>query len=328
MLAYIIRRILYAFPILLGVNLLLFLLFFFVSAPADMARQILGDKRENPELLQNWIRERGYDLPKFYNRGEPFPSSITQTIFWQKSMRLFLFDFGISDDQDRARIGDEIRQRIPYSLYVTVPVFVTGLFLNIFFAMIVAFYRGTYVDLWALIVCVIMMSISQLFYIIGGQYIIATRLRLAPVSGFDPSFFYSIKFLVLPWLVAIIGGIGGGVRYDRTIFLEEINKDYIRTARAKGLSETRVLFKHALKNAMLPILTSVVVTIPFLIMGSLLLESFFGIPGLGSYTIDAITKQDFAAIRAIVFLGAVLYVAALVCVDISYTLVDPRVRLE
>ena len=328
MLSYITRRILYAFPILLGVNLLLFALFFFVTTPEDMARQILGDKRDNPELIRNWIQERGYDLPRFFNRAESFPSSVTQTVFWQKSIRLFVFDFGISDDQDRARIGDEIRERIPYSLYITVPVFVTGLFLNIFIAMIVAFYRGTYVDLWVLVVCVVMMSISQLFYIIGGQYIVATRLRLAPVSGFDPSFFHSIKFLVLPWIVAIVGGIGGGVRYNRTIFLEEINRDYVRTARAKGQSEGKVLFKHALKNAMLPILTSVVVMVPFLIMGSLLLESFFGIPGLGSYTIEAITKQDFSAIRAMVFLGAVLYVGALVCVDLSYTLVDPRIRLE
>jgi peptide/nickel transport system permease protein len=328
MISYLIRRILYAFPVLLGVNLLLFGLFFFVATPEDMARQILGDKREDPALLQNWIREHGYDLPRFFNPAESFPASVTQTIFWQKSMRLFTFDFGVSDDEERTRIGDEIRRRIPYSLYVTVPVFLMGLVLNIFLAMIVAFYRGTYLDLWALVLCVVMMSISQLFYIIGGQYVVATRLRLAPISGFDPAFFHSIKFLVLPWIVAVFGGVGGGVRYYRTLFLEEINKDYVRTARAKGLGEGKVLFKHALKNALLPILTSVVVTVPFLIMGSLLLESFFGIPGLGSYTIDAITKQDFAAIRAMVFLGAVLYVGALIGVDISYTLVDPRIRLK
>ena len=328
MLTYIIRRMLYAFPILMGVNLLLFLLFFFVTTPEDMARQILGDKREDPEMLHNWIRERGYDMPRFFNSSESFPASVSQTIFWQKSMRLFAFDFGVSDGQERTSIGGEIRRRIPYSLYLTVPVFITGLLLNIFLSMIVAFYRGTYVDLWALVVCVVMMSVSQLFYIIGAQFLVATQLKLAPVSGFDPSFIHSIKFLVLPWIVAVVGGIGGGVRYNRTIFLEEINRDYIRTARAKGLSETAVLFKHALKNAMLPILTSVVVTIPFLIMGSLLLESFFGIPGLGGYTIEAITKQDFATIRAMVFLGAVLYVAALIAVDVSYMLVDPRVRLK
>jgi len=328
MLTYLLRRIAYAFPILLGVNILLFLLFFYAYTPDDMAETMLGEKRVTAEQIENWKREHNYHLPRFVNLQESFPATLTQTIFWQKSMRLFVFDFGISDDQDRARIGDEIRGRIPYSLYITVPVFVTGLFLNILIAMIVAFYRGSYVDLWALVVCVVMMSISQLFYIFGGQYIIATRLRLAPISGFDPNFFYSIKFLVLPWIVAIIGGVGGGVRYNRTIFLEEINRDYVRTARAKGLSEGKVLFKHALKNAMLPILTSVVVMVPFLIMGSMLLESFFGIPGLGNYTIEAITKQDFASIRAIVFLGAVLYVAALVCVDISYTLVDPRIRLE
>jgi peptide/nickel transport system permease protein len=329
MFAYIVRRVAYAVPILLGVNVLVFVLFFFVSSPDDMARQILGDKREDPRQIENWKRERGYHLPKAYNAAEPFPSSVTQTIFWQKSMRLFTFEFGLSDGQDRVPIGKEIRRRIPYSLCLTVPIFICGILLNITISMIVAFYRGTYVDLWALVVCVVMMSVSQLFYILGGQWLIAKTLRLVPVSGFDTAgFVSSIKFLVLPWLIALIGGIGGGVRYNRTIFLEEINKDYIRTARAKGLSEAKVLFKHALKNAMLPILTSVVVSIPFLIMGSLLLETFFGIPGLGGYTITGFAQQDFAVVRSMVFLGSVLYVIALVCVDISYTLVDPRIRLK
>jgi peptide/nickel transport system permease protein len=133
--------------------------------------------------------------------------------------------------------------------------------------------------------------------------------------------------VVLPILIGFIAGLGGSIRYDRTIFLEEINKDYVRTARAKGLGEGTVLFKHALKNALIPILTSVVVTIPFLIMGNLLLEAFFGIPGLGGYLIEAIQKQDFAVVRAMVYLGSVLYIAGLILVDISYTLVDPRIRL-
>jgi peptide/nickel transport system permease protein len=137
----------------------------------------------------------------------------------------------------------------------------------------------------------------------------------------------SLKFLVLPVVISVIGGIGSGSRWYRTIFLEEINKDYVRTARAKGLSELRVLFKHVLKNAMIPILTGAVVVIPLLFMGSLLTESFFGIPGLGSYTIDAIQSQDFAIVRAMVFLGSVLYIMGLILTDISYTLVDPRIRL-
>ena len=129
-------------------------------------------------------------------------------------------------------------------------------------------------------------------------------------------------------IIGVIGGLGSGTRWYRTIFLEEINKDYVRTARAKGLSELLVLFKHVLKNAMIPILTGVVVVIPLLFMGSLIMESFFGIPGLGSYTIDAIRSQDFAIVRAMVFLGSVLYIIGLLLTDISYTVVDPRIRLE
>ena len=140
--------------------------------------------------------------------------------------------------------------------------------------------------------------------------------------------FRSVKFLILPVIVGVVGGIGASTRLYRAFFLEEINKDYVRTARAKGLSEMRVLFRHVLKNAMIPILTGVVVVIPLLFTGNLILESFFAVPGLGSYTIDAINSQDFAIVRAMVFLGSVLYIAGLILTDITYTLVDPRVRLE
>lgn len=326
MFAYIVRRILYAIPILLGVNLLLFLLFFYVNTPDDMAKTILGEKRVTQEQINNWKRERNYHLPRMFNASESFPAMFTQTIFWQKSMPLFLFQFGKSDMDDN-RIGEELKRRIPYSLYLTLPIFLISTIIYLFFAMMVAFYRATYIDIWALIICVVMMSISTMFYILGGQYLLAIKLKLTPVSGFDRHVLYAFKFLLLPILIGITANIGGGTRYYRTVFLEEIGKDYIRTARAKGLGEGQVLFKHALKNAMLPILTNVVVSIPFLIMGSLLLENFFGIPGLGNYTIEAIAKQDFAVIRAMVFLGSFLYVIGLICVDISYTLVDPRVRL-
>jgi len=173
---------------------------------------------------------------------------------------------------------------------------------------------------------VVLMSISTLFYIIGGQYLLGKLMQLVPISGYDTGL-SAFKFLVLPVIIGVIGGIGSGTRWYRTIFLEEIGKDYVRTARAKGLSEIRVLFRHILKNAMIPILTGIVVIIPLLFMGSLLLESFFGIPGLGSYTIDAINSQDFAIVRSMVFLGSVLYIAGLLLTDISYTMVDPRVRL-
>ena len=326
MFQYIVRRVAYAIPILLGVNFLLFSLFFFVNTPDDMARQILGDRRITQEQIDNWKRQHNYHLPYFYNAEESFPASISQTVFWQKSMRLFVFDFGRSD-MDQDDIAAQIRNKVPYSLAVTVPAFAGSLLTAIFFAMIAAFYRGTYVDVWTLIVFVVMMSISALFYIIGGQALIAIYMRLVPVSGFDTGT-HAIKFLILPWIVGVLAGIGSGVRYYRTVFLEEINRDYVRTARSKGLGEGKVLFKHALKNALMPIITNVVVQIPFLIMGSLLIENFFGIPGLGSYTIEAIGKQDFAVIRAMVFVGACLYICGLILVDISYTLVDPRIRFK
>ncbi len=327
MLAYLIRRIAYAFPILLGVNILLFILYFKINTPDNMAAAILGEKRVTQEQIENWKREHNYHLPLFFNSKEKGVSMLTQTIFWQKSMCLFWFDFGKSDTEETL-IGTELKNRIPYSLALTIPIFLASIFVNLFFAMITAFYRGTYIDTFSLIVCVIMMSISGMFYIIGAQAVFAILLKIVPVSGFDTRFPQMINFLILPVIIGLISRIGSGVRYYRTIFLEEINKDYVRTARAKGLGERKVLFKHVLKNAMIPVLTNVIISIPFLIMGSLLLETFFGIPGLGGYTIDAIAKQDFAVVKAMSFLGSVLFITGLIAVDISYTLVDPRVRFQ
>jgi peptide/nickel transport system permease protein len=172
-----------------------------------------------------------------------------------------------------------------------------------------------------------MMSISTLFYIIGGQYIASKLWHLVPISGYADGL-DAAKFLVLPVLIGVVGGIGSGGRWYRTLFLEEMSRDYVRTARAKGLAESTVLFRHVLQNAMIPILTGVVVVIPLLFMGSLLTESFFGIPGLGSYTIDAIQAQDFAVVRSMVFIGSVLYILGLLLTDLSYTLVDPRIKLQ
>jgi len=325
MIAYIIRRLIYAIPILIGVNLLTFWLFFVVNTPDDMARIHLGVKRVTPEAIEKWKHEHGYDKPLMINSASEGIDKFTNTIFYEKSVRLFIFDFGRSDDG--RSIKHDILQRMPASLSIALPVFMTGLLVTITLAMLLAFFRATYIDLSGVVLGVIMMSISSLFYIIGGQYVISKLWHLVPISGYAPGF-DSIKFLVLPVIVGVIGGLGAGTRWYRTIFLEEINKDYVRTARAKGLSELRVLFRHVLKNAMIPILTGVVVVIPLLFMGSLITESFFGIPGLGSYTIDAIQSQDFSIVRAMVFLGSVLYIIGLIMTDISYTLVDPRIRLE
>jgi peptide/nickel transport system permease protein len=320
MLSYIVRRTLYAIPILIGINLITFALFFLVNSPDDMARMQLGVKRVTPEAIQKWKAERGYDKPLFYNEG-----SLTNTVFFEKSLKLFVFDFGAAEADNRD-IAHEIRTRMGPSLALAVPVFLVGLAVNITFALGMAFFRATYLDLWGVVLCVAMMSVSTLFYIIGGQYLVSKLLHLVPISGFAGGA-DALKFLVLPVAIGVIGGIGAGSRWYRTLFLEEMGKDYVRTARAKGLAESVVMFRHVLKNALIPILTGVVVVIPLLFMGSLIAESFFGIPGLGSYTIDAIQAQDFAVVRAMVFIGSVLYIVGLLLTDISYTLVDPRVRL-
>jgi len=213
------------------------------------------------------------------------------------------------------------------SLALALPSLVVGLLTNIGFALLMVLFRGSYLEFGGLVLCVVLMSISSLFYIIGGQFMIGKLLKLVPISGYDEGF-GAFKFLILPVVIGVFSGIGSGVRWYRTLFLEEVGKDYVRTARAKGLTETQTLFKHVLPNAMIPILTGVVVVLPLLFMGSLIMESFFSIPGLGSYTIDAINSQDFAMVRAMVFLGSILYVLGLLLTDISYTLVDPRVRLS
>lgn len=325
MFAYIVRRILYAFPILIGVNVLTFALFFLVNTPDDMARMHLGVKHVTQESMDAWKQERGYDKALLWHSAGEGLDKATNTIFFDKSLSLFAFKFDQSDDG--RDIAADIKQRMWPSLAIAVPIFIVGLLVNITFAMLMVFFRSSYLDLVGVVTCVIIMSISSLFYIIGGQFLIGKTLQLVPISGYGEGL-NAFKFLILPVLIGIVSGIGAGSRWYRTLFLEEISKDYVRTARAKGLSEAQVLFRHVLKNAMIPILTGAVVVIPTLFMGSLILESFFGIPGLGSYTIDAIRAQDFAIVRAMVFLGSVLYIVGLMLTDLSYTLVDPRVRLD
>ena len=325
MTAYLIRRILNAFPILIGVNLITFALFFMVNPPDDMARMQLGQKYVTEEAITKWKQEHGYDMPLFYNAGKSGMEKLTQTIFFQKSLSLFLFRFGRSDSG--RDIGADIRERMWPSLAIALPTLLLGLATNTTFALLLVFFRRTYLEFSGVTGCVVLMSISALFFIIAGQFLFGKVMKLVPISGYD-SGLAAIKFVILPVVVGVVSGIGSGTRWYRTLFLEEVEKDYVRTARAKGLSETEVLFRHVLPNTLIPILTGVVAILPLLFMGSLLTESFFSIPGLGSYTIDAISRQDFAIVRAMVFLGSVLYIVGLVLTDISYTLVDPRVRLQ
>ncbi len=325
MLAYLIRRLLYALPILIGVNVITFALFFIVNTPDDMARMQLGVKRVTPEAIEKWKVERGYDKPLFWNGAASGTDKATETIFFGKSVRMFMLDFGRADDgRDIAR---EIGLRMGPSLAVAVPVFVLGMFAAISFALLLVYFRATYLDFAGVVLCVAMMSISGLFYIIGGQWLVSKVWHLVPISGYAEGL-TAAKFIILPVIVSVLAGIGSSARWYRTIFLEEYTKDYVRTARAKGLSERFVLFRHVLRNALIPILTGAVVVIPALFMGSLLIEAFFGIPGLGSYTIDAINAQDFGVVRAMVFIGSALYILGLLLTDISYTLADPRIRLQ
>ncbi len=324
MIQYIIRRCLYALPLLMGVNVLTFILFFVVNSPDDMARMQLGQKHVTEQAVQNWKQQHGYDLPLLWNPQAESNEKLTETIFYQKSLGLFIFDFGLSESG--RNIGADIKQRMWPSLSIALPSLIIGLLVNISVALMMVLFRNTYLEFGSIVLCVVLMSISSLFYIIGGQFFIGKLLKLVPISGYDTGL-SAIKFLILPVLIGVVSGIGSGARWYRTLFLEEVEKDYVRTARAKGLTETQVLFKHVLRNAMIPILTGVVVVLPLLFMGSLIMESFFSIPGLGSYTIDAINRQDFAIVRSMVFLGSVLYIFGLLLTDISYTFVDPRVRL-
>jgi len=325
MISYIARRLLYAIPILLGVNVLTFLLFFFVNTPDDIARAQLGERRVTAEAIEQWKASKGYDKPMLWNSNAIGFRALSETVFYEKSIRMMFFDFGSSDSG--RDINYDISQRMWPSLAIAIPSLLVGLAINISLALMIVFFRGTAIDTTAVIICVFLLSISSLFYIIGGQFFISKLLHLVPISGYDTGT-NAIKFLTLPVLIGVISGIGSGVRLYRTFFIEEISKDYVRTARAKGLKETTVLFKHVLGNALIPILTGVVVILPLLFMGSLLTESFFSIPGLGSYTIDGIQRQDFAIVRSMVYLGSVLYIIGLILTDISYTIVDPRVRLS
>ncbi|MFT5239665.1 MAG: peptide/nickel transport system permease protein [Candidatus Promineifilaceae bacterium] len=324
MATYLLRRILYMIPIVFGVVAITFALFFIVNTPQDMARVALGQKA-TPENIERWVADHDYNKPTWFNAGENGVAKITDTLLWSKCARLLIFDLGRSDETGR-EISTEIRKRAKPSIAIAVPSFILGMTINISFALILAFCRGTYFDRLGSITCIVMMSISGLFYIIVGQFFFAGWLKLFPISGFEwgPDMF---KFLFMPVVIGVISGIGGGVRYNRTLMLEEINRDYVRTARAKGLGEGRVLFLHVLKNAMIPILTGAVMAIPMLFMGSLITESFFSIPGMGSMTMNAIIAQDFAVIRSMTYIGAILFMVGLLLTDISYTLVDPRITL-
>jgi peptide/nickel transport system permease protein len=327
MLNYVVRRTLYGVLILIGVNLVTFFLFFTVNTPDDMARLNIGGKRVTPELIQKWKVERGYDKPLYVNEAKPGAEQFTETIFWERSVSLFTFNFGRADGESAGSIGTEVARRMWVSLQLAVPIFILQIIASVSFALLLVMFRHTKLDLAGVVLCVVMLSISALFYIIVGQYLFARVLRLAPASGFADGLDV-VRFLILPVVLSAIARLGTEARLYRAMFLEEIGKDYVRTARAKGLAETAVLYRHVLRNALIPIVTSAGGYLPYVFLGSLVFESFFGIPGLGAYAIEAIGKQDFAIVRTMVFVGSVLFIASYILIDIAYTWVDPRVRLS
>ncbi len=324
MINYIVRRIGYGLLILIGVNVFTFILFFAVNTPDDMARMNIGGKRVTQDAIEKWKVERGYNKPLLWDAKKEGVEKLTKTIFYERSMPLFALEFGPSDSG--RDIGYELRQRVGPSVALAIPTFLLGIFVVIVFSLMLVFFRNTYLELWGVALAVFLLSISGLFYIIAGQFLFSKLLKIVPISGFSGGSDLFL-FLALPVVIGIFSRLGGEALFYRTMFLEEINKDYVRTARSKGLSETVVLFRHVLHNAMLPILTSTVAVLPLLFLGALIMESFFGIPGLGSYTIDAINAQDFAVVRSMVFVGSLLYIVGLILTDISYTVADPRIRL-
>jgi len=323
---YLIRRVGYGVLILIGVNFFTFFLFFNVNTPDDMARLNIGGKRVTQEQIEKWKSERGYDKPLYWNEKEHGSAKATDTVFWDRSVSLFALNFGRSDAQNAIDIGHEIKTRMGVSLQLAVPLFILQVIASVAFALLLVFFRHSRIDFWGVVLCVLMLSISSLFYIIVGQLMFSRLLHLVPMSGWAGGL-SAAKFLMLPIGLCLLSRLGGEARLYRAMFLEEVGKDYVRTARAKGLSEPVVLFRHVLKNALIPIMTSAGSYLPYVFLGSLVFESFFGIPGLGAFVIEAITGQDFAIVRSMVFLGAVLYIASNVVIDLAYTWADPRVRL-
>ena len=327
MLRYTLRRLGYGLLILLGVNLLTFFLFFTVNTPDDMARLNIGGKRVTQAQIDKWKQERGYDKPLYFNAAAEGGDKLTKTVLWERSISLLALDFGRSDSARSVDIGHEIATRMGVSLQLAVPLFVLQVWVSVTFSLLLVFFRHTRIDFWGVVLCVLMLSISSLFYIIVGQFVFSRLLRWVPISGFEPGW-DAWRFLALPICLSLLARLGGEARLYRAMFLEEIGRDYVRTARAKGLSETVVLFRHVLRNALIPIITSAGAYLPYVFLGSLVFESFFGIPGLGAFVIDAISGQDFAIVRSMVFLGALLYIVTNALIDIAYTWVDPRVRLS
>lgn len=321
----ILKRVLLIFPILFVVHLATFMLFFVVNKPDDIARTQLGHRMVTQADLNTWKIKHGYHLPLMWDSSQSGIKKIEHTIFYQQTKNLFYFDFGLSIAGKN--IKEEIKHRIMPSLAIAVPSFFIGILLNIFVSCVLVFFRNTHLNTLGLILSICFLSISTLFYIIFAQFYFAYILRLFPISGYVPGV-AAIGFVLLPVITHLLAGLGSGTRWCRTLLLEEIEQFYVVTARANGIKESKLLIQYALRNALLPIVTGIVVLIPGLFMGSILYESFFSIPGLGNYLFEALQRQDFPVVRTMVFLGSLSYLIGLLLTDITYGLIDPRVRVQ
>lgn len=308
--AYVLRRTLLAIPTVIGVTIIVFLLF---NVVADDPALTQAGPKATPEQIANLRHELGTDKPKI----------VQYFAFLGETVRL---DFGESWSHKQP-VSDLLMAGLGPSLSVTLPAFILATVFSVSLALFCAFYRDSIIDRTTVIASVAGMSISSLAYIIFGQYFVSYEWNLLPIFGYEPSF-RGITFLLLPWMVWIVLTVGSEVRFFRTTMLEEMGQDYARTAAAKGLGTRKILFKHILKNAMIPVITRVVITIPFLFVGSLLLEKFFGIPGLGDLSIQAIFESDFPVIKAMTIFGALLFILFNLISDVLYAVVDPRVRLK
>ena len=323
MLSYLVRRLLYVPFIVIGVMLLTFWLSFIVVTPEERARGVL-DKKATPEAIRNYLHERGYDKPLVINHAPD--AKWHDSIFFNEMANLASLRLGKSDITGEP-LAEKFLAGAKPSLAITLPAAMLGLWLAVSFSLYLVLVRYSAIDRAGTIACVMIMSIVPMLYIFTGQSLLASGLKWVPVSGFDLSHWQGLRFLVLPVAIFCIINLGDETRIYRAVFLEEIAQDYVRTARAKGVGNTRLLFTHVLKNGLIALITLVVAHLPLLVLGSLLIENFFGIPGLGNLLTSALQSGDFAVVRASVFLGALLYQAGLIATDICYALADPRIRL-
>jgi peptide/nickel transport system permease protein len=310
--AYVIRRIWQMIPTILGVILLIFFLFNWVGG--DPAK-VLAGKISNKEQIENIRHQLGIDRSYLYQ-------------LWVFVQQVFTFDFGRSwsTNEEVSRI---LLTRVGPTLTIMIPVVILETSLAVIFAIMVAYVRGTLTDRAIMIICTVAMSISFLVYIIVFQWLFGFILGWFPVQGWSESFWKNLtNYAPLPIMLAVFVGLAPQLRLYRSFFLDEINQDYVRTARAKGVPEKKVMMKHVLRNAMIPILTNIGISLPGIFVGSFLLEVFFSIPGLGREIITAVNRSDFPVIKAVTVYLAILTMIINLLVDVMYKYVDPRVSFK